>query len=98
MPVYTDQMQQQVRLEETPTRIISLVPSQTELLYYLGLDEEVVGQTLFCIHPATQHAAKPRVGGTKKLKIEEVKDFTILSISVWSAISLFAGYMFLILK
>ena len=33
------------------SRIISLVPSQTELLYDLGLEEEVIGITKFCVHP-----------------------------------------------
>lgn len=57
-----------------PLGVVSLVPSQTELLYYLGLDKEVVGQTLFCIHPASQHLSKPRVGGTKKLSIDKIKE------------------------
>lgn len=48
-----------------PRRIISLVPSQTELLYDLGLDEKVVGITKFCIHPDIWFRNKTRVGGTK---------------------------------
>ncbi len=51
-------------------RIISLVPSQTELLYDLGLDDEVVGITKFCIHPEHWFHNKIRVGGTKNIKIE----------------------------
>lgn len=53
-----------------PQRIISLVPSQTELLYDLGLDEKVVGITKFCIHPEEWFRAKTRVGGTKDIKKE----------------------------
>ena len=43
-----------------PLRIVSLVPSQTELLYTLGLDDEVVGITKFCIHPASWFKTKTR--------------------------------------
>lgn len=51
-------------------RIISLVPSQTELLYTLGLEDEVVGITKFCIHPAAWFRTKTRVGGTKNIHPE----------------------------
>lgn len=54
-------------------RIISLVPSQTELLYDLGLEDEVVGITKFCIHPNKWFQSKDRVGGTKTVDIEKVK-------------------------
>ena len=54
-------------------RIVSLVPSQTELLFDLGLDEEVVGITKFCIHPQTWFRKKQRVGGTKTVKTDTVK-------------------------
>ncbi len=56
-----------------PKRIISLVPSQTELLYDLGLEEEVVGITKFCIHPDEWFRTKTRVGGTKTLNIDTIK-------------------------
>lgn len=48
-----------------PQRIVSLVPSQTELLFDLGLDEAVVGITKFCVHPADKVRNKTVVGGTK---------------------------------
>lgn len=54
-------------------RIVSLVPSLTELLYDLGLDDEVVGITKFCVHPAEWHASKRRVGGTKNVHPEVVE-------------------------
>jgi len=54
-------------------RIISLVPSQTELLYHLGLDEEVVGITKFCVHPQTWFRTKTRIGGTKSIDIEKIR-------------------------
>ncbi|MBU6158376.1 MAG: ABC transporter substrate-binding protein [Bacteroidetes bacterium] len=59
--------------EAPPQRIISLVPSQTELLYMLGLEERVVGITKFCIHPRHWYKHKNRVGGTKNVKIAEIQ-------------------------
>jgi ABC-type Fe3+-hydroxamate transport system substrate-binding protein len=70
--ILTDQMNRQVEIPLLPKRIVSLVPSQTELLYDLGLTNEVVGQTLFCIHPEGMHQVKPRVGGTKKYKFDVI--------------------------
>ena len=56
-----------------PRRIVSLVPSQTELLADLGLDAEVVGLTRFCVHPAGWKAARTIVGGTKNVDVERVR-------------------------
>lgn len=53
-------------------RIISLVPSQTELLHYLGLEAETVGITKFCIHPAEWKASKTKIGGTKTVKLAAI--------------------------
>ena len=63
-----------ITLSFPPGRIISLVPSQTEFLYHLGLTDEVVGQTLFCVHPARMHETKPRVGGTKSYKFDKIAE------------------------
>jgi ABC-type Fe3+-hydroxamate transport system substrate-binding protein len=57
-------------LTHPPKRIISLVPSQTELLHNLGLEEETVGITKFCVHPAPWFKTKTRVGGTKTVRME----------------------------
>lgn len=57
-----------------PQRIVSLVPSQTELLFDLGLDNEIVGITKFCIHPIEKFATRAKIGGTKKLLIEKIRD------------------------
>ena len=73
MPQYTDQMQRKVSVPEKPRRIVSLVPSQTELLYTLGLEEEVVGLTKFCIHPSHWRKEKQVIGGTKKFKLDKIK-------------------------
>lgn len=70
----TDQLGRSVTFNYPPKRIVSIVPSQTELLFDLGLDEEVVGITKFCIHPIAKFASKTKVGGTKKLLIEKIKD------------------------
>ena len=51
----------------SPARIVSLVPSMTELLLALGLGDQVVGRTHYCIHPQPAVAAIPSVGGTKKV-------------------------------
>ncbi len=69
----TDQMQRKVKIPTHPMRIISLVPSQTELLFYLGLNEEVVGITKFCVYPHSMFKSKTRVGGTKKYNFEKIK-------------------------
>jgi len=67
-----DQMNRAVSLDSVPRRIISLVPSQTELLYDLGLEEEVIGITKFCIHPKVWFDSKTRIGGTKNVNIAKV--------------------------
>lgn len=67
-----DMMQREVMLAAPPKRIVSVVPSQTELLFDLGLEAEVVGITKFCIHPEKWFRSKERVGGTKQLNIEKI--------------------------
>ncbi len=54
-------------------RIVSLVPSLTELLFDLGLGERVVGRTRFCVHPRDRVGAVPVVGGTKNVDVEKVR-------------------------
>lgn len=73
MPVYTDQTGNRIEIPAPPRRIVSIVPSQTELLYDLGLEEEVVGITKFCIHPEAWFRSKTRVGGTKQLNTETIQ-------------------------
>lgn len=71
---FTDQLGNEISITYPPKRIVSLVPSQTELLFDLGLNEEVIGLTKFCIHPIEKFAAKQKVGGTKNLKIEIIRE------------------------
>lgn len=70
---YTDQLGNQHTFGQTPKRIVSLVPSQTELLYDLGLEDSIVGITKFCVHPFHLKATKAIVGGTKQVKIDKIK-------------------------
>ena len=55
-------------------RIISLVPSITELLFDLDLAENLVGRTHYCIHPKPLVDGIPSVGGTKKVVLDRVRD------------------------
>src|SRR6185437_12459625 len=55
-------------------RIVCLVPSITELLCDLGLSEQLVGRTGFCIHPWETVKAIPKVGGTKDLKFDRIRE------------------------
>jgi ABC-type Fe3+-hydroxamate transport system substrate-binding protein len=55
-----------------PKRIISLVPSQTELLSNMGLEEETIAITKFCIHPSRWHSTKIKIGGTKNIHTDEI--------------------------
>ncbi|MDQ3142256.1 MAG: helical backbone metal receptor [Bacteroidota bacterium] len=64
----------QITFDHTPLRIISLVPSLTELIFDLGLDDEVIGITKFCVHPELTIKDKVKVGGTKNPSIELITD------------------------
>ena len=67
MPYFTDQLHRKIFLDGTPQRIISLVPSQTELLFDLGLENNIVGITNYCIHPKVK-----KIGGTKDFNLEKI--------------------------
>ncbi|PWS31207.1 helical backbone metal receptor [Pedobacter paludis] len=71
---FTDQMGREITINYPPKRIVSIVPSQTELLFDLGLDQEIIGLTKFCIHPIEKFAERTKVGGTKKLNIDLIND------------------------
>ena len=70
---FTDQLNNTIELKSYPKRIISVVPSQSELLWDLGLREELVGITKFCVHPPQMFQSIDRVGGTKTLNIEKIR-------------------------
>lgn len=73
MAQYTDQLGRTVMQLHAPQRIISLVPSLTELLYTLQLEKEVTGITRFCVHPTHWRGEKNNIGGTKQVHIDKVK-------------------------
>ncbi len=54
-------------------RIVSLVPSLTELVCELGLAQQLVGRTGFCVHPANVVRSVPKVGGTKTVNLGKVR-------------------------
>lgn len=68
-----DQIQRMLDIKSTAKRIVSLVPSQTELLFDLGLEDSIVGITKFCVHPFHLKNTKTIVGGTKQINIEKIK-------------------------
>ena len=66
-----DGLGRSVAIEKIPQRIISLSPSNTEILFALGLDDKVVGVTEYCNYPQAA-ATKPKVGGFSTVDIEKV--------------------------
>ena len=59
------------QLAATGARIASLVPSVTELLFDLGLGDQVVGRTAFCVHPADRIKKVRSIGGTKQVNFKK---------------------------
>jgi ABC-type Fe3+-hydroxamate transport system substrate-binding protein len=70
--ILTDQLNRSVHIEKYPQRIVSTVPSQTELLADLDLEREVIGITKFCTSPERWLQSKKRIGGTKTLNLEAI--------------------------
>ena len=69
---YVDQLGRQVSVPSHPRKIISLVPSQTELLADLNLEEQVLGITKFCLRPQHWRSTKTIVGGTKQVHFDRI--------------------------
>ncbi len=70
---FRDQLNRKIVLPQTPLRIITLVPSQTELLVDLNLEANIVGITKFCVHPPNLISEKTLVGGTKKVNYNKIE-------------------------
>jgi ABC-type Fe3+-hydroxamate transport system substrate-binding protein len=70
--IVTDQINNQVRIPSGPLRIVCAVPSLTELLFDLGLQDSMVGITKYCVHPAEDVVDVPKIGGTKDLQIDKI--------------------------
>ena len=68
---FIDGLGRTVNIEEVPETIISLAPSNTEILYALGLEDKVVGVTTFCDYPEAAQD-KPKIGGFSTVDIERV--------------------------
>ncbi|GAB4128743.1 MAG: helical backbone metal receptor [Raineya sp.] len=66
------QIDKKIDTPAKPKRIISLVPSQTELLFELGLEKEIVGITKFCIHPKEKVKHIAKIGGTKNFHFDKI--------------------------
>ena len=63
-----------VTLSTPPRRIVSLIPSITEILFALGLGDAVVGCTVYCTQPPDGVSAKTRIGGEKNPKLDMIRD------------------------
>lgn len=74
--VIKDDLGRTIHLEETPQRIVSLVPSITELLFDLGLENSIVGVTKFCVHPKSLKKSKKIIGGTKTIKADIIRELS----------------------
>ncbi len=72
MLIIKDQLNTTHTFKTSPNRIVSLVPSQTELLFDLGLEDSIVGITKFCVHPFHFKSTKKIVGGTKKVNLDKI--------------------------
>lgn len=70
---FVDQLNRTLSFPDTPCRIVSLVPSQTELLVDLGLRNMIVAVTKFCVHPKDLRNDKIVVGGTKKVNLKKIR-------------------------
>ncbi|MEI8136616.1 MAG: helical backbone metal receptor, partial [Bacteroidota bacterium] len=73
MMEFKDQIGNTIKLGGKPKRVISIVPSQSEFLWEIGLRDELVGITKFCVHPNEMFSTIERVGGTKKLHIDKIR-------------------------
>ncbi len=72
--IIRDQIGRELSLDHIPKRIISLVPSQTELVCDLDMEDSLVGVTRFCVHPENLRKEKERVGGTKRVSYKKIRE------------------------
>ncbi|MCR9155159.1 MAG: helical backbone metal receptor [Bacteroidetes bacterium] len=73
MPIYIDQLGRSVELKKAPQRIVSAVPSLSELIVDLGAEQRLVGITSWCVHPTNLLLDKKVIGGTKNLDISKIR-------------------------
>lgn len=72
--IVTDQMHRTIEINKPLKRIVSIVPSQSELIWDFGLEKELIGITKFCIHPHHMATSVTLVGGTKNLNIQKIRE------------------------
>ena len=70
--IIKDHLHRKLTISKSPKRVISLVPSLTELMVDLGLENKLVGITRFCVHPINLKKTKTIIGGTKKINLEKI--------------------------
>jgi len=70
----TDQIGREIDITHAPQRIICTVPSLTEYLFDLGLEDHIIGVTKFCIHPKSLTKKVEKIGGTKNLNLDKIKE------------------------
>jgi ABC-type Fe3+-hydroxamate transport system substrate-binding protein len=73
MQTFKDQTGVEIWLEDVPQRIVSLTPSITELLFDLGLNQQVVGITNYCAYPEVKTRQKERIGELKNPDVEKIR-------------------------
>lgn len=71
--IITDHTGRQVNISIAPKRIITICPAITETLFELGLENEIVGRTKYCIFPEGIVENVPIVGGTKEVNVEKIR-------------------------
>lgn len=69
----TDDLGREVNIPFPPKRIISTVPSTTEFLFDLGLEDKIISRTKFCKYPADKIAKLPNIGGPKDLYFDKIR-------------------------
>jgi len=80
--IVSDQLGEVLSFDAKPQKIVSLVPSITELLYDLGAGKKLIGRTKFCIHPSVINSEIQNIGGTKNPKrtvIQELQPDLIIA-------------------
>ncbi len=76
MREYHDQLGRKLSIEKPITKIVSLVPSITELLYDLDLSRHIVGRTKFCVFDGVDKTTASIVGGTKQVHFDKIDELT----------------------
>lgn len=74
MQTVVDCLGREITLPKNISRIVSLVPSISELIYDLNVEDKLVGVTKFCVHPKYFQIEKTVIGGVQDFDIEKIKE------------------------